>query len=322
MSATRIRFDPEEMVDAAARLCVLSGELKRAAAAARGVPLHGMPPDLAATARVVLSEAGCDLGAAGTTTDREAREIVGRAARALALDAGGEAEADLPPPVRRILERVNEAGRELLHDLRDPTPWDALGFANAFREKGTAELANMRQDLKLVRRKLKWAQKYWDEHPWVRRDFESPQDLRKNVAAIRKDVTGWQRTARRLERLDPETYVPKGLRGKPLVKVIPGAGDIYNFGVALGEGEAVPDAAAKAATQRAAAVGGAAVGAAACGTATAVTFGPGAATCPLLIGAGGAAGDYIAGKAYDPVVKPVLHKAADAGRKIYHFLGG
>jgi hypothetical protein len=119
------------------------------------------------------------------------------------------------------------------------------------------------------------------------------------------------------------------MRNNPLLKRLPVTGDVLNALAALHDGQSLPDVAAKTATQHAGAVAGAAAGGAVCGGAAAATLGLGAATCPVLIAGGGAVGDYVFGKAYDPFVKPVVHvaidggkKLVDEGKKVIHFLGG
>ena len=50
--------------------------------------------------------------------------------------------------------------------------------------------------------------------------------------------------------------------------------------------------------------------------------GLGAATCPVLIGGGAIVGDYLVGKAYDPIIKPVAKPIVDTGKKVVSFVGG
>ena len=98
----RVRFDPPEMLAAAGKLAALSKELGTAASAARAVPTTGFPPELATRARLVLSEVGCDLGMAQTTTDRQARAIASRAARAFALNDDCTVGGGLPGALRDL----------------------------------------------------------------------------------------------------------------------------------------------------------------------------------------------------------------------------
>ncbi len=310
-----VRFDPPVMIRAAGRLEAIAEDLGGAAAAVRGVPTAGLPPELATSARVVLSEAGCDLGAAQATTDRAAREIVRRAALAVALDDGGGGRG-IAADLRRLKKGLGTSWRRFLADLKDPNGWDAAGLLNTIRKEGREWLTDTRTELGRTR-KLKWAQRYWDENAWVRRRFKSAKDLQKLAShTFGMEVRDLEKATRLLDRLDPAGHLPKGLRKNPLTKRIPGLGEALTFSEGISEGRGVPEAAEKAAAQAAGSAGGAALGGAACGTAAAASFGLGAATCPVLITGGAFVGDYVVGKAYDPFIKPVSGVVADGGKKV------
>ena len=322
MSGRRIRFDPPAMLTASGRLLALSDDLGTTVTAVSAVSTAGFPPELASTARLVLSEVGCDLGTARATTNRQARAIATRAVRAIALDAGCDPKK-LPKSLRKLNKGRGIDWDKFLKDLRDPNGWDAAGALLNLRQEGREWLKRTRADLGNVRRKLKWAQRYWDENAWVRRQFKSPRDLQRNAGkGLAKMVRDLEKRTRLLDRLDPAANLPKGLRNNPILKRAPLAGDLLTFGEGLGEGRSVPDAAGKAAAQRAGGAGGAALGGVACGTAAAATLGLGAATCPVLIGGGAIVGDFVVGKAYDPIIKPAGGAIVGGGKKVVNFVGG
>ncbi len=321
----RVRFDPPEMIRAAGRLEAIAEDLIGAGVAVGAVPTAGLAPAPASNARIVLSEAGCDLGTAQTTIDRAAREIVGRAMKALALDDGGGAFKHL----LLLKKRLGKGWGDFVKGLRDPSGWDAASFLNSIRKEGREWLGKTTKELSRTR-KLKWAQQYWDENAWVRRRFDSARDLQKHAGrTFGKEVRALEKATRLLDKLEPVAHLPAGLRKNPLVKRAPGLGSIITFAEGMSEGRGVTESAEKAAAQAAGSAGGAALGGAACGTAAAATLGLGAFTCPVLIGGGAVIGDYVVGKAYDPFIKPVVgvvheggKKILDGGKKVVGFVGG
>jgi hypothetical protein len=300
-----VRFEPVVMAKSAFRLSRLASAVGDAGSAVERLPQGGVPPDLTTQVRLELYDAGNELNAVFLAVDDDARRIVGVAAKAALADGGEELRrfaVELSHLPKEFAERVREFGHELGH----PGNWDFAALYLGLREQREKYLK-----ASSALKSLEDADEYYKEHSWARRMFRSAEDLQESLGLLKK---------------------AESIRKLPFLRPIPGVGDALNLTAGLTEGRSGPDAVEKTAVQKAAAAGGAAAGAAVCGAATGATGGLAIASCPLLVGGGAVVGDYLGGKAYDPIIKPalkiitapqraVLKAGAGGAKKVIHFVG-
>lgn len=299
-------FQPT-LLDAAARNALgLTQTLDEAGSAIRGVPLHGLEPSTRGRTEAAVQRAAALSDRACSTAKAQGPALRRRASLARRADSGGFAGA-----LRAV--GAPEAWKEF---WKLPNGYDLTGYFDSLREGTRHALKVQLKENVAARDKLKYAkQAYYDKRygAWRRHEWKSPEAMRKALSRPGNKYIG---PLRRLEKktrfLDPER-LPGALGRNPIVKRVPlvsiGAG--YAGGKAEGRSDA--DAAGKTAAQTAGSALGAGAGGLLCGSATVATLGMGAATCPVLIFAGGVVGDKVAGAVYDPV-KKAAGKVADALR--------
>jgi hypothetical protein len=302
-SAGAVRFEPVVMARSALRLSRIAGDVADAGTAVEALPQGGIPPELATHVRLGLYAAGNDLAAASRTIEGDSRTIIGVAAKAVVADAGSDLRA-FAVELSHFPKKFAEHSREFGHEFTHPGAWDFAGLYLALQEQ-REEYLKAASALKTLER----ADQYYKEHAWARRMYRSAEDLQESLGLLKK---------------------AESIRKVPFLRAVPGLGDALNLTAGLAEGRSAPDAIEKAAVQKAAAAGGAAAGAAACGGVTGATGGLAIGACPFLVGGGAIAGDYVAGKLYDPFIRPALkiitapQRAAGkvvigGAKKVFHF---
>lgn len=324
---TKIEFDVPAMLTGGGRLEALGESLGGLAGEVAGISLAGLPPDVMGVAQGRLGRVQGDLRTAGLDTATAGSSVLGKAARVLILDGGGDigglpfggtvkgwpggakGKGQADSPLDRILAAL-------------ALPLTVAGQLESARAVGRKWVTETKGDLRKASRKIARALDYYAKYPWVRRMYASPEDLRQSGAGLRNRINVINRRTRILDAVDLNRRLPPVLRNSRLGRSVPLLGSALAFGGALAEGRSVPDAAGKTVATTIGGGLGAAGGSAACGAVTIGTGGLAAATCPTLIFGGGALGGFVADKAYDPVIKPVGKFVIQAPGKIVGLVKG
>ena len=233
----------------------------------------------------------------------------------LAARAAGEGH-QLGPALRRrsAMARAADGGS---------FPWAPLGWVNTMREetlKGYRELAEQedkafRDPVQAARlwKKEKWRQRRWPDGPRSMR-----VDYGRNMPAR---VTLLRGIDKQLQHINVERKIAEGVKQldrfplwrRAVIRVskvgrhVPGFGDAIGIAGSLAEGDSLVDAVGKTvAGDLGAAAAVEEIGVPICGAVTVGSGGPGALSCPIILGVAAITGDTLGEAGYDKLKEQLV----------------